>query len=340
MQNIKNNKIKRFLKFGIYVFFVIYLGFRVWDFVFPTGISAQSRIPLVVAPARQTVAIDAGKTENLQIKFFNESITPVSGNIKAVDFIVTGSDGSPILLEDQINDWVKLPYDRASIASGDVLRVNFKVTVPKDTQPGGRYVAIIFEQTGQLSQTSETESVSAVSPRIVGLLSIRVNGPIIESAFVDVFKTPKFMEFGKIPVNFEILNKGGYHINPKGQITLTNWVGKEIERVTIDDKNIFPNASRIYDAKLGQTWMFGRYNVGLTASFGETGKTLLANSFVWVVPITVVVIIIFSILILILAVYLISRKVKAKQEVLEEKLEEEISDLEAIKNKFKDKLPK
>jgi len=301
---------------------------------------AQARIPLVVAPARQTIAIDAGNSENLQIKFFNESITPVSGNIKAVDFIVTGSDGSPILLEDQVNDWVKLPYDRASIASGDVLRVNFKVTVPKDTQPGGRYVAIIFEQTGQLSQTSETESVSAVSPRIVGLLSIRVNGPIIESAFVDVFKTPKFMEFGKIPVDFTVVNKGGYHINPKGQITLTNWMGKEIERVTIDDKNIFPNASRIYDAKLGQTWMFGRYSVGLTASYGEQGKTLLANSFVWVVPITVVVIIIFSILILILAVYLISRKVKAKQEVLEEKLEEEISDLEAIKNKFKDKLPK
>ncbi|MDP2672131.1 MAG: hypothetical protein Q8O68_01320 [Candidatus Daviesbacteria bacterium] len=330
--NYKNTK-----KFA---FGVAAVSLLICRFAYSKEVSAQSRIPLVVAPARQTVAIDAGKTENLQIKFFNESITPVSGNIKAVDFIVTGSDGSPILLEDQINDWVKLPYDRASIASGDVLRVNFKVTVPKDTQPGGRYVAIIFEQTGQLSQTSETESVSAVSPRIVGLLSIRVNGSIIESAFVDVFKTPKFMEFGKIPVDFEILNKGGYHINPKGQITLTNWMGKEIERVTIDDKNIFPNVSRIYDAKLGQTWMFGRYSVGLTASYGEQGKTLLANSFVWVVPITVVVIIIFSILILILAVYLISRKVKAKQEVLEEKLEEEISDLEAIKNKFKDKIPK
>ena len=102
---------------------------------------AQSRIPLVVAPARQTVAIDAGKTENLQIKFFNESISPISGNLKAVDFIVTGNDGSPILLEDQVNDWVKLPYDRASIPSGDVLKVNFKVEVPKTAVAGGRYAA-------------------------------------------------------------------------------------------------------------------------------------------------------------------------------------------------------
>ena len=303
-------------------------------------VQAQARIPLVVAPARQTVAIDAGKTESLQIKFFNESISAISGNLKAVDFVVTGSDGAPILLEDQPNDWVKLPYNKASIASGDVLRVNFKVTVPKGTAAGGRYVAIIFEQTGQLNQTSETESASAVSPRIVGLLSIRVNGPVVESAFVDVFKTPRFLEIGKIPVNFEILNKGGYHINPKGQITLTNWFGQEVERITLENKNIFPDVSRIYDASLGQTWMFGRYNVGLTASYGDTGKTLIANSFVWVIPVTLIAIIIFSILIIILIAYLISTKLKAKQVVLEEKLEEEISDLESLKNKFKDKLPK
>lgn len=306
----------------------------------PQAVHAQARIPLVVAPARQTVAIDAGKTENLQIKFFNESISPIVGSLKAVDFIVTGSDGAPILLEDQPNDWVKLPYDKASIASGDVLRVNFKVTVPKGTQAGGRYVAIIFEQTGQLNQTSETESASSVSPRIVGLLSIRVNGNVYESAFVDVFKTPKFLEFGKIPVNFTITNKGGYHITPKGQVTLTNWFGQEVERITLENKNIFPNAERLYETEIGQTWMFGRYNVGLTANYGDTGKTVLANSFVWVIPITLIIIIIFSSLIIILIAYLISTKLKAKQVVLEEKLEEEIGELEAIKNKFKDKLPK
>ncbi|MEK7473052.1 MAG: hypothetical protein AAB625_03380 [Patescibacteria group bacterium] len=326
------------------IVFTFFISLYLYIFI-PQSANAQARIPLVVAPARQAIAIDAGDSQNLQIKFFNESITPLSGNLKAVDFIVTANDGSPILLEDQTNDWVKLPYDRATIASGDVLRVNFKVTVPPATQPGGRYVAIIFEtvgplQTGQLSQSSNNEGASLISPRIVGLVSIRVNGPIVESAFVDVFRLPNFQEFGKIPVNFTITNKGGYHINPKGQITLVNWMGKEVERVTIDDKNIFPNASRTYDAKLGQTWMFGRYAVDLTVSYGETGKTLTASNFVWIIPVTIMVIIIFSILILILTAYLISRKVKAKQEALEEKLEEEISDLEAIKNKFKDKLPK
>lgn len=304
-------------------------------------VSAQARIPLVVAPARQTVAIDAGKSESLQIKFFNESISPISGNIKAVDFIVTGNDGSPILLEDQPNEWVELPYDRASIASGDVLKVNFKVKVPADAKPGGKYVAIIFEQTGQLSQTADADgSQTAVAPRIVGLLNIRVNGPVVEYAFIDKFKVPSFLEFGPAKVSFDILNQGGYHINPKGQITLTDWMGKEVSRVTIDDNNIFPSAKRSYESKIGKQWMFGKYAVELTANYGESGKALTETRFIWIVPVTVILLVVFTILIIGFVAFLISQKVKARQVVLEEKLEEEISELEELKNKFKDKLPK
>ena len=149
--------------------------------VFAFEIKAQDRIPLVVAPARQFVAMDAGTTENLVIKFFNESTVPVSGNLKAIDFVVTAKDGSPILLEDQTNDWIKLPFDRATIPAGDVLKINYKVTVPENTQPGGRYVAIMFEQTGQIPDTqTNDEGASAISSRIVGLLSVRINGFVYE----------------------------------------------------------------------------------------------------------------------------------------------------------------
>lgn len=335
----KNNKLKsNVLNFGIMICF----GFVISYFVFPNGIFAQQKIPLVVAPARQTVAIDPGKSEHLQIKFFNETDRPISGNLKAVDFIVTGIDSSPILLEDQINDWIKLPYDRASIAPGGVLKVNFRIDVPKETLPGGRYSAIIFETVGQIQtgQSANSEVASLVSPRIVGLVNTRINGPITESAFIDLFKTPIFLEFGKIPVYFEIMNMGGYHINPKGQITLTNWMGQETERVTLEDKNIFPSAKRNYEVDLGQTWMFGKYKVDLVASYGEQGKTLTATNYVWVIPVTIIIMIIFSIIIVILLFYLISKGSRDRQEELEKRLEEEIREVEMLKNKFKDKLPK
>lgn len=333
-----NNKSKINISYFV---FLICLVFLISNFVFPSGISAQSRIPLVVAPARQTVAMDAGTTENLSIKFINESDVPLIGNLKAIDFIVTAKDGSPILLENQENDWIKLPYDKATIPAGDVLRVNFKITVPKDALPGGRYVAISFEQTGQLPDTtSGDEQASLVSSRIVGLVSIRINGAVYESAFVDIFKIPAFLEFGPVPIYFEILNKGGLHIAPFGQLTLTNWFNKEVDNITLESKNIFPNAKRIYEEKLGKPFMFGRYIASLTASYGEQGKTLTLSQFVWVVPITLILVITFGIVIISLITVLIINKFKAKQVKLEEKLEEEITELESLKNKFKDKLPK
>ena len=309
--------------------------------IFAVNVKAQDRIPLVVAPARQNVALDAGETQNLSIRFFNESNVPVSGNIRAINFYVTGKDGSPVLLENEDNDWIKLPFSKATIPAGDVLRVNFKVTVPKDTQPGGRYVAIMFEQTGQIPESQlDNEGVQAISSRIVGLLSIRINGSVYESAFVDTFKVPTFLEFGPIPVYFEILNKGGLHITPTGQLTLTNWFGKEVDNVTLESKNIFPNAKRTYEGSLGKTWMFGRYIASLTASYGDQGKALTINQFVWVVPITLILIIVLGLIIISMGVILIVKKFKAKQVKLEEKLEEEITELETLKDKFKDKLPK
>lgn len=304
-------------------------------------VKAQERIPLVVAPARQTVAIDAGSTANLQIKFFNESSAPISGNIKAVDFIVNNNDGSPTLLDNQNDDWVKLPYDKASIASGDVLKVNFKVTVPDDALPGGRYIALIFEQVGQISDSNKIdEQASIVSQTVVGLVNIRINGIVTESAFINNFKVPVFLQFGPIPVSFEILNKGGYHITPKGQITLKNWFGKKVAESIIETNNIFPEAKRIYETDLGKTWLFGRYSVNLTASFGDTGQVLLADSGLWIIPILPMMAIILGIAIITLLAIIIYKKFKSKQIKLEKKLEEEINDIETLKNKFKDTLPK
>ncbi len=336
MQQITKNNFKIFI-----LIIGICLGFRIYDLGFVKEVLAQQNVPFVVAPSRQTVAIDPGKSESLQIRFFNESETAISGNLKVVDFVVTAKDGAPILLEDQINPYVKLPYDRATIAKGDVLRVNFTVAVPQDAEPGGRYAAIIFEPVGQLPEAlGVQEEASFVSPRIVGLVNIKINGPVYESAFVDIFKMPGFLEFGPVPVYFEILNKGGYHVTPTGQLTLTNWLGKEVARETLESKNIFPNAKRTYEAALGKTFMFGRYTVGLEAAYGEQGKTLGINKYVWVIPVTLIMIILLGTVAVILGVILITNKIKSKQVVLEEKLEQEISDLENLKMKFKDKLPK
>lgn len=350
MQIHKSTTAKRVTHLQIKAFIICLFAYLSFAYLLiPSETRAQAKIPLVVAPARQEVRLNPGESKSLQVRFFNESSAPLSGNVGIVDFIVTGKEGQPVLLDDvnypisnqySGSSWVTLPTDKASIAPGDVLRINYKLNVPKDAKPGGRYVAVYFESESQIPQTSINQQISSTSTRIVALLYIRVNGPVMESAYIDLFGVPVFLQFGPVPVNFEVFNKGDYHITPTGQLVLVDWFGKQIDQIIIDQKNVFPDTKRAYEAKLGSTWMFGKYKVNLSAAYGESGKVLISSSDVWIIPVFVILAVALGIGIIILLGIYINKRLTAKQKILETKLEEEISEVEELKNKFKDKLPK
>lgn len=311
---------------------------------------AQERLPLTISPARQQINVNPGESYNVSLKLINESQIPLTGTLKAVDFIVTGRDGTPILLEGDdkplsnqfsASSWINLPFEKANIAANDVLKLNLKVNVPDDANPGGKYTAIYYETLGPTDTGSDsTSQFSAVSSRVVSLISFRVSGEVNESAFITTLNVPQFLEFGPVNVSFDIFNKGDLHITPTGQVSLKSWTGKEIDRQTLEQKNVFPDARRTYEAKLGNTWMFGKYKVEALAAYGESGQTAVASAFVWVVPVTLLVILILSLIILVMAATFVYKKVTEKQKTLERKLEMEIDELESLKNKFKDKVSK
>ncbi|MCM8816619.1 MAG: DUF916 domain-containing protein [Candidatus Omnitrophica bacterium] len=337
------------IKTGSYLFLLILILFLFTVFSVKK-VDSQNRIPLVVAPARQTVNIDPGSKETLMVKFFNESSTPISGNIKAVDFIVEDKEGSPILLEGEEENlsnrfsaasWVKLPFEKASIAPAEVLRVPFTIQIPDDARPGGRYVALFFETTGTIppSQSEYSkEGVQATSSRIVSLIYIRVNGPIKEAAFIKKFFAPAFVEFGPIPIELEITNQGDYHIRPKGQVRLYDFFGNLIDETILEEKNIFPETTREYkDIKIGPNFLLGKYRLSLELAYGEQGKALTASTFIWAFPIRVFLVAVLTITILTLLFVLLIKKLKQRQKKLEQKLEEQIIELEKLKERYKDK---
>ena len=315
-------------------------------------VNAQESLPLVVAPARQQTALDTGGKESLIIKFFNESNVPISGIIKAVDFIVQGNDGKPILLENSnipvtsrysASTWIKLPYERATIPPGTVLKVQFDVSVPKNALPGGRYVAIYFEQTGyDLGTTITTlqQGESSVSPRIVGLLNIKVNGPISEKSSVLKFTAPLFSEFGPITTTTEIYNSGNYHITPEGKISLFDFLGRKINEVSLEKKNIFPESSRIFETAIGSKLLFGKFKLTLLASYGEANQVLSAATYIWVFPVRLILAIVLGIGIIVLLIVTIWKLLKGRQKKLETVLEKEISEIEELKEKYRDAVSK
>lgn len=305
---------------------------------------------LTVAPARQTLTANPGETKTITIKFLNQSDTPISGVVGAADFIVLDKLGSPEFLDDTTTglssrfaaaSWVSLPYRRATIAANDKITIQAKISIPSNANPGGKYFGIYFEPSGSVPADvgSPHEAGAVIATRLAGLFYVRVSGPISENAIVSRFETPRFLEYGPITVNTEIINRGDYHIKPVGSISLYDMLGRKIDEKALSEENIFPDATRAYENSLGKQIMLGKFNLKLVASYGETGKVLTASTSLWVFPVRIVLVILLTLIIIILVTIILWKSLKGRQGKLEQKLEGEIKELEELKNKFKDTPP-
>jgi len=302
------------------------------SFFISKKIQAQTILPLTVAPARQELLVDPGEKTAVVLKFLNQGETAVSGLLKAADFIVEDKEGSPTFLEDETvlsshfaaASWVELPYNRITIAPKDKVIIQAKINVPQDAQAGGRYFAIFFEPGGITSEALgvEKEAETPVAIRLAGLVYLRVSGPIEDNAYLTQLTVPRFLEYGPISITSEISNQGNYHLRPQGTITLSSVFGKKVDEEILEEQNIFPKTSRIFENKLGGKWLFGKYKVELNAVYGETGKTLTASVFTWVIPWKMITIIIVAIIIIILLISLLYHRLKKHEKNLEEKIEE------------------
>lgn len=311
-------------------------------------VRAQSAIPLIVAPARQSLTADPGKTVGFAIRFYNTGTEPLSGTFKAADFIVNNNQGSPVFLEGPTvlssryaaAKWVKLSSEKGTIPAAGMVTIQGQVNVPADAAPGGKYFAIFFEPDASIPSPSgvRQEETSSVSVRIAGLIYMRVSGPISEGANIIKFTAPGFSEYGPVDITTQIKNNGDYHITPKGTIVVKDMFGHEVAQAELAETNIFPDTSREIVSKLGTKWMIGRFTASLSAVYGEGGKQLASSLAFWVFPWKLAIVIVLAIIIIILTAIIIGNKIGKKQKKLEEELTEEKEELEKLKDALKDKI--
>ena len=133
-----------------------------------SSVSAQSTLPLTVAPARQQITVNPGETSSFAVKFYNQSDLSLNGVVKVADFIVNSNDGSPRIVDtaDQANPkfsaskWVTLSMDQITIGPQDRTIITASLAVPADARPGGRYITVYFEPSIGTPSTIGTDASS------------------------------------------------------------------------------------------------------------------------------------------------------------------------------------
>lgn len=287
-----------------------------------------------------TLVVKPGGTIQLEARVRNTSDIPVTISSLAEDFII-GEDGStPIPVTEltssrwSLAQWIQIPVSRNEVPAGESVTVPFVVQVPTDALPGGRYAMVMHQvegATGSLSAGS-TGGQTGINQRVGTLVYLRVDGPVTEDANIRNLSVPGLVEYGPVPISFEVENLSDIHIRPATTITVTNWFGREVGNFPVDTQNIFPFSQRMFEVEWEHVWGFGRYQVDVETGYGTSGKVAIASTTFWMIPYTMIGGAILMLLALIAIFMAVRRHMYHRNDVTRQHislLEEKIKQLES-----------
>lgn len=271
---------------------------------------AQDAITITAIPPRLELEALPGATLQETIKVRNESAGEMAFDVKATDFIVNNNQGTPIAVDEAVSgrwslaSWITASPKKILLPPQQTSTIDLLISLPKNALPGGHYAMITYNPNRE-GLLGIQGSGSAITQKVGTLVYLNVIGDVVEAANLKQFQVDKlFKYYGPTAITAEIENLGDIHLTPKGRLTITNLLGKTVFSGQLEEKNIFPFASRLYDWKFPGKYHLGRYAAKLTAAAGSTQIPINGLIYFWIVPVkelaagTILLILIIFIIIL------------------------------------------
>lgn len=216
----------------------------------------------VVGPGRTEIQVKPGETVTRLITLTNR----ISAN-RTFEFIVEdiagGDDGASIKLLGEsrgpytLKDYISFPANRITLGLGERAQIPVTISIPPDAEPGGKYGSVLIT-TVQDDGTDGTEGAPATrSPiiaRIGTLFFITVPGDIETAGETKSFSlvgAPWWYEKGPIPFGIAFENTGSIHLNPYGELRITNMFGEEVGYMELDPWFVLPKSMRTREVSSG-----------------------------------------------------------------------------------------
>lgn len=272
--------------------------------------NAQGGQAFSVSPPLIELAADPGQTVTASIKFTN-----IANNDELVDtevnaFAAKNENGEPSILFDNqeglssLQNWVVKPQP-FNIKANETKTIDFKIVIPTNAEPGGRYAVIRFVAV----DPTQTPGQVALTGSIGTLVLLNVSGDVRRDASVAEFystsvpigdKSSGASLFQTGPIGFvaRIRNSGNVHIKPSGTITIHNMFGQTVAKLPVNGdvsnpsdppKSVLPQSVRRFEEVLGDQWLFGHYTATLALQYADGKAPLQASITFWVIPYTLII---------------------------------------------------
>lgn len=307
----------------------------------PLPVLAQeltSNSTITAIPPRVDLKANPGESVTTELKIRNETNQLEYFTVYVNDFIVSDNMGTPIPVSENVTNrwsmskWITapqvIPVDKQTLQT-----VKVTIRVPKDALPGGHYAMVTYQPRADQNPADLQKTGAMIGQRVGSLILLTVNGDVTQNAQLIDFSTAKFHEYG--PVNFDVSvqNESDIHVQPKGSITITDFLGNKVTEIKTEFPNIFPEATRSLVSNWPKKWGYGRYKATLDLSYGTAGGVISSTLFFWLFPIRLVMYSLLAIISTLIAIILFMRR----RQDHEKALEAEVAELkEELADKYKD----
>ncbi len=267
---------------------------------------------MTVSPVRVELSGDPGTTVGSSFKVTNEEKEIKTLYTAFENFEALGESGSPSFKvgNEGLASWLNAPKS-IEVQPGETKTIDYSVTIPAGTEPGGYFAAIFLGTQPPASNPTEV----SIGSRIGTLLLFRVNGNIAENGNLLEFSTKnKQVWFNALPINFfyRFQNSGNDRILPKGSITVKNMIGRSTRVLDANpgEGNILPKSIRRFEVwwplknstdiipkpqpenqrffeAVSYQWhnfAFGRYKAVLSLNYGSKDETVASHFVIYIFP--------------------------------------------------------
>jgi hypothetical protein len=282
----------------------------------------QEGLSLSVTPTLFEMSAKPLQSWNSTVKVINNNPHELTIYANVVNFAPQGETGEgkfiPVLEAategTTLAEWITLSKDPIAIPAEESVAIPLTVTVPEDATPGGHFAAILI---GTRPLDTKAAFQVRTSQIVTSLFFVRIAGDVIENGTIREFRASKtFVSTPQADFEVRFENKGNVHLQPQGQILITNMWGKERGVIPINHQTHFGNVLPESIRKFEFSWRgepsfsdIGRYKAELTLAYGDDSrKFLTSTSYFYVVPIKALAIVLGS---LVAFVLLISWMIKA-----------------------------
>lgn len=277
-----------------------YLAFLLWCLLAPAVSYGQEAVTLSISPTLYDMTAEPGQSMKTTLKVVNVNPFDLTVYAEVVNFEQRGESGEarfiPLIEGEKdgstMAEWFSIPTEPITIPREQSYEIPISVRFPENAAPGGHYAAILVGT--KPIRNDNQQSKLQTAQMVTSLFFARVAGDVVESGSIREFTTTETL-LGSPEATFTLRfeNKGNVHLQPRGDIRITNMWGEERGVIPINqDTNygkVLPESTRNYTFLWKGEWSvadIGRYSAVATLGYGDEEKQFSsAKTYFWVLPI-------------------------------------------------------